>query len=63
MDTILELAKFNDVKYFDGPHKYYVGNKEYVSATTFIKKFEKEFENIKNVKQCFTNFIKTQRKT
>ena len=44
MDTILELAKFNDVKYFDGPHKYYVGNKEYVSATTFIKKFKKEFE-------------------
>ena len=44
METILELAKFNDVKYFDGPHKYYVGNKEYVSATTFIKKFKKEFE-------------------
>ena len=40
MDTILELAKFNDVKYFDGPHKYYVGNKEYVSATTFIGKFK-----------------------
>ena len=44
METILELAKFNDVKYFDGPHKYYVGNKEYISATTFIKKFKKEFE-------------------
>ena len=49
MDTILELAKFNDVKYFDGPHKYYVGNKEYVSATTFIKKFKKEFETQKRI--------------
>ncbi len=125
MEIILELAKFNDVKYFDGPHKYYVGDKEYVSATTFIKKFKKEFETqrlaetyaakrgltvesvlgdwdlkrdistvkgtlvhnmanhfhmthqtllklldmillkkgIKNVRQCFTNFIKMQRKT
>ena len=44
METILELAKFNGVKYFDGPHKYYVDNKEYISATTFIKKFKKDFE-------------------
>lgn len=44
MDTILELAKFNDVKYFDGPHKYFVNNVEYTSATTFIGKFKPKFE-------------------
>ena len=52
METILELAKFNDVKYFDGPHKYYVGNKEYISATTFIKKFKKfeiEMDSLGNI--------------
>jgi len=44
MDTILELAKFNDVKYFDEPHKYFARGKEYVSATTFIGKFKPKFE-------------------
>ena len=46
MDTILELAKFNHLKYFDAPHKYYNDKgEEYVSATTFIKKFKKELTN------------------
>ena len=41
----LELSKFDHIKYFDEPHKYFNGaGKEYVSATTFIKKFKKEFE-------------------
>jgi ATP-dependent exoDNAse (exonuclease V) beta subunit len=45
IDTILELAKFNYLKYFDEPHKYYNDKgEEYVSATTFIKKFKKEFQ-------------------
>lgn len=44
IDTTLELAKFNDIKYFDAPHKYFVDNEEYVSATTFIGKFKPKFE-------------------
>jgi len=41
----LELSKFNHLKYFDEPHKYFnTKGEEYVSATTFIKKFKKEFE-------------------
>lgn len=51
MDTILELAKFNDVKYFDGPHKYFVNNVEYTSATTFIGKFKPKFETQKLAEQ------------
>ena len=51
MDTILELAKFNDVKYFDGPHKYYVDGVEYTSATTFIGKFKPKFETQKLAEQ------------
>jgi ATP-dependent exoDNAse (exonuclease V) beta subunit len=51
MDTILELAKFNDVKYFDEPHKYYVNGVEYTSATTFIGKFKPKFETQKLAEQ------------
>jgi len=51
MDTILELAKFNDVKYFDGPHKYYVNGREYVSATTFIGNFKPKFETQRMAEQ------------
>lgn len=41
----IELAKFNHIKYFDEPHKYFnQKGEEYVSATTFIKKFKKEFQ-------------------
>jgi len=41
----LELSKFNHLKYFDEPHKYFnTKGQEYISATTFIKKFKKEFE-------------------
>jgi ATP-dependent exoDNAse (exonuclease V) beta subunit len=44
MDTILELAKFNNIKYYDKSHKYYIGDKELVSATTFIGKFKPKFD-------------------
>lgn len=44
MDTILELGKFNNIKYHDKPHKYFIGDKELVSATTFIGKFKPKFD-------------------
>ena len=47
MDTILELDKFSDVKYFDGPHKYYIDGIQLTSATKFIGKFKPKFETEK----------------
>lgn len=41
----LELSKFNHLKYFDEPHKYFNSKgEEYTSATTFIGKFKPKFE-------------------
>jgi ATP-dependent exoDNAse (exonuclease V) beta subunit len=43
--VILELSKFNHIKYFDEPHKYFNDKgEEYTSATTFIGKFKPKFE-------------------
>ena len=44
METILELSKFNHVKYYDGPHKYFIGDRELISATKFIGMFKPKFE-------------------
>ena len=44
METILELSKFNHVKYYDGPHKYFIGDRELMSATRFIGMFKPKFE-------------------
>ena len=47
METILELSKFNHVKYYDGPHKYFIGDQQLTSATKFIGKFKPKFETDK----------------
>lgn len=40
----LELFnKFNDITYFDEPHKYFLGKKELISVTTLIHKYQEEF--------------------
>lgn len=44
METILELSKFNHIKYYDGPHKYFIGDRELISATKFIGRFKPEFQ-------------------
>jgi ATP-dependent exoDNAse (exonuclease V) beta subunit len=44
METILELSKFNHIKYYDGPHKYFIGDRELTSATKFIGRFKPEFQ-------------------
>ena len=51
METILELSKFNDVKYFDGPHKYYLDGVELTSATRFIGNFKPKFQTEKIAKR------------
>jgi len=37
------FTAFNDVTYFDDPHKYFLGDKELISVTTLIGKYENEF--------------------
>lgn len=39
--------KFNNIKYFDEPHKYYVGDKQLTSVTTIIHKYEEGFDEEK----------------
>ena len=45
MNTILELAKFNHIKYYDEPHKYFINGEPTISCTGFIHKFQEEFES------------------
>ena len=44
MKLIRELAKFNNIKYYDKPHKYYIDGEELTSVTTFIGKFKEQFD-------------------
>jgi len=38
------FQKFNDIKYYDEPHKYYLDGNEYISVTTLIHKYQEEFD-------------------
>ena len=40
----LELSKFNHLKYFDEPHKYFANGVEYISATKFIGGYKPKFQ-------------------
>ncbi len=37
------FTSFNDVTFYDEPHKYYVGGKELISVTTLIHKYQQVF--------------------
>ena len=37
------FTAFNDVTFYDEPHKYYVDNKELISVTTLIHRYQEEF--------------------
>ncbi len=38
------FTKFNNINYYDEPHKYYIDNKELISVTTLIHKYQEEFD-------------------
>lgn len=38
------FTTFNDVVYYDVPHKYYLGDKELISATTLIHRYQEPFD-------------------
>lgn len=44
MDIFKELKKFSHIKYHDEPHKYYVGDQELMSGTTFLGRFKPKFD-------------------
>jgi len=39
------FTAFNDVTFFDEPHKYYVNNRELISVTTLIHQYQGDFES------------------
>lgn len=39
--------KFNDIKYYDEPHKYFLGDQQLTSVTTLIHKYEEGFDENK----------------
>jgi hypothetical protein len=38
------FQNFNEIKYYDEPHKYFLGIDEYISVTTLIHKYQEEFD-------------------
>ena len=46
MDTIPHelFTAFNDVTFYDEPHKYYLDGKELISVTTLIGRYKEEFD-------------------
>ena len=44
-----KLSVFDKVKYYDEPHVYFIGEKQVISCTTLIHKFQNEFEPISNL--------------
>lgn len=45
MNIYKELAKFKHIKYYDEPHKYFIGKQQLVSGTAFIGKFKNKFDS------------------
>ena len=38
------FSAFNNVQYFDEPHKYFLNKKELISVTTLIHKYQDDFD-------------------
>ena len=45
MDISVELSVFNNIKYFDEPHTYFIDVREMTSATRLIGKFKQSFDS------------------
>lgn len=39
-----ELAKFNNIKFYEAPHAYFMGDEQMISVTTLLGRFRSEFE-------------------
>lgn len=38
------FTSFNEVKFYDEPHKYYIGENELISVTTLIHQYQEDFD-------------------
>jgi hypothetical protein len=38
------FTAFNDITFYDEPHKYFIGGKELISVTTLIHQYQEEFD-------------------
>ena len=38
------FTSFNDITFYDEPHKYYINGKELISVTTLIHKYQEDFD-------------------
>lgn len=45
MNIHAELSKFNHIKYYDEPHKYFIEEQSLISGTSFIGLFKKKFDS------------------
>lgn len=45
MNIYKELSKFNKIKYYDEPHKYFIGEQELVSGTAFVGMYKEKFDS------------------
>tara|TARA_R110000824_G_scaffold73220_4_gene186487 strand:+ start:10894 stop:11664 length:771 start_codon:yes stop_codon:yes gene_type:complete len=45
MDISVELSVFNNIKYYDKPHEYYIDGVGMLSATRLIGRFKQEFDS------------------
>jgi hypothetical protein len=43
MNIFQELKKFSHIKYYDEPHKYFIGEQELVSGSVFLNLYNTEF--------------------
>jgi len=44
LEIFEELDKFNNIVYYDEPHKYFMGMKQMTSVTTLLGKYKEKFE-------------------
>lgn len=59
MNTSKELWNFSEVIYYDEPHKYYIGEDQLISGTTFIGLFKEKFDRIGQAKKYAKNHRRT----
>jgi hypothetical protein len=45
MEVYKELAKFRNIKYYDEPHKYFIGEQSLISGTAFVGEFKEKFDS------------------
>jgi hypothetical protein len=45
MDISVELSVFNNIKYYDKPHEYYIDGVSMLSATRLIGRFKQDFDS------------------